>query len=511
MTGRHDLSQLPRGLRNNNPLNIRRTSVPWLGKLLDVVDGVLLAGADPDFERFHETWQGIRAAIKNAQTIERRVREAGEPFTVLALISTWAPASDGNDTAAYASFVARKLGDALFPMELPDTEPLGVTEPMNHGPVMRRWVFVEPIIRAMVEVENGMGWQARIAPEVYRQAARSAGVEGVPPEADESEEAGQVPGRSEMTLNERAQKRLDVVVTKVQAVCLQDLPDAERREAIRRAATALDVDMQQELVLNALEARAQLTVFAALVRRAVRSAAPFDWKALILTVARVLLPLLLPGPVGQGLLALVEQFLKGEPLVVPDEPKEPDMPNTPPPPPPAPVLLQPDSLGIEFDMRDRDDNLMGYRIEDKGAYYQVIKTDGTTALPLRSILSLRAVYQDEDGEPFRFEDQVPPALHLYGTAQWSFRAVDGSGKVTLGPARGPSAPGAIGGVVDEEKVEGLKVVNFKQGEAQRTGLMDVPAIVLEAANDKVLECGLRVTRPDGGIVAAKPVRFPLAS
>ncbi len=49
-------TNLPRGYRNNNPLNLRISSSSWLGKVADNTDGV--------FEQFSDIRYGYRAAIK---------------------------------------------------------------------------------------------------------------------------------------------------------------------------------------------------------------------------------------------------------------------------------------------------------------------------------------------------------------------------------------------------------------------------------------------------------------
>ena len=49
------MTSLPRGLRNNNPLNIRRSSQPWRGKVANPTD--------KDFEQFISMEDGLRAAF----------------------------------------------------------------------------------------------------------------------------------------------------------------------------------------------------------------------------------------------------------------------------------------------------------------------------------------------------------------------------------------------------------------------------------------------------------------
>lgn len=78
----------PRGIRNNNPLNIRKGN-NWQGERP--------TQTDPSFEEFQSLEMGIRAAfiiIRNY--MKRRIN------TPRKIIETWAPRSE-NNTAAYIS------------------------------------------------------------------------------------------------------------------------------------------------------------------------------------------------------------------------------------------------------------------------------------------------------------------------------------------------------------------------------------------------------------------------
>ena len=82
-------TNLPRGLRNNNPLNIRiNPANNWQGKVKDNTDG--------QFEQFTSMSFGIRAAFK---IIHNWLRE-GRPFieTPSDIICRWAPPSENNTT-----------------------------------------------------------------------------------------------------------------------------------------------------------------------------------------------------------------------------------------------------------------------------------------------------------------------------------------------------------------------------------------------------------------------------
>ncbi len=89
-------SDMPRGIRNNNPGNIERNpNNQWLGKI---------EGNDPRFESFSTFAYGTRALVKLLKNYIDRGNN-----TVSKIVSRWAPASvDNNPTASYASKVAER-------------------------------------------------------------------------------------------------------------------------------------------------------------------------------------------------------------------------------------------------------------------------------------------------------------------------------------------------------------------------------------------------------------------
>ena len=82
-------SKLPRGLRNNNPLNLRISSSAWQGKITPNSDG--------SFEQFKTLEYGIRAAMVNLRTLISR----DHIERVADIIYKWAPPSDHNNTEKY--------------------------------------------------------------------------------------------------------------------------------------------------------------------------------------------------------------------------------------------------------------------------------------------------------------------------------------------------------------------------------------------------------------------------
>ncbi len=87
---------VPRGIRNNNPLNIRIGNT-WLGERANPVD--------QEFEEFVTMEYGLRAAFL---ILRRYIRRYGKN-TVTSIVSTWAPSSE-NNTLKYIDTVCHRTG-----------------------------------------------------------------------------------------------------------------------------------------------------------------------------------------------------------------------------------------------------------------------------------------------------------------------------------------------------------------------------------------------------------------
>lgn len=87
---------IPRGIRNNNPLNIRIGNV-WLGEVRDPTD--------PDFEQFISMVYGVRAGF----VLIRRYIRHYHRTTIPQVIAAWAPSSE-NNTTAYIDKVCKVSG-----------------------------------------------------------------------------------------------------------------------------------------------------------------------------------------------------------------------------------------------------------------------------------------------------------------------------------------------------------------------------------------------------------------
>ncbi len=85
----------PRGIKNNNPGNIRKSSIKWNGAVGD--DGVFVKFATPE--------DGIRAMGRILRVYEKKYGFN----TIRSIVTRWAPPSE-NDTESYIAFVSKKMG-----------------------------------------------------------------------------------------------------------------------------------------------------------------------------------------------------------------------------------------------------------------------------------------------------------------------------------------------------------------------------------------------------------------
>lgn len=92
---------MTRGLRNNNPLNIRHSADQW--------QGAATTQTDKSFVQFQNMAYGYRAAWKILDTYCLRFRRERLPYHVRNIITRWAPPSE-NDTEAYIRHVVRLSG-----------------------------------------------------------------------------------------------------------------------------------------------------------------------------------------------------------------------------------------------------------------------------------------------------------------------------------------------------------------------------------------------------------------
>ena len=87
-----------RGIRNNNPLNIRHSADRW--------EGARIVQTDKSFVQFQTMAYGYRAAWKVLESYWKHFKRQRQPFTVAHIIARWAPPSE-NHTDAYVSTVLK--------------------------------------------------------------------------------------------------------------------------------------------------------------------------------------------------------------------------------------------------------------------------------------------------------------------------------------------------------------------------------------------------------------------
>lgn len=118
----------PRGLRNNNPLNIEKTKSgnPWQGEIVP--------SKDSRFAQFTTMAYGYRAAFKLLNNYQRNYGLD----TIRKMIGRWAPSNE-NRTDAYVRTVAERSG-------VPADSRITATN---------RDVMI-PVVAAMSFVENGV-------------------------------------------------------------------------------------------------------------------------------------------------------------------------------------------------------------------------------------------------------------------------------------------------------------------------------------------------------------------
>lgn len=120
-------SNLPRGMRNNNPGNIRIGASEWQGKIS--ID----KNTDGAFEQFVAYPWGVRAMIK---LLKDTYMGKWGLVTIRDIINKYAPSSE-NDSVAYINTVSNKTGLSPDQTLSPDK------------------TTIKKLVQAMAKVENG--------------------------------------------------------------------------------------------------------------------------------------------------------------------------------------------------------------------------------------------------------------------------------------------------------------------------------------------------------------------
>ena len=96
---------IPLGIRNNNPLNIRRGKTPWKGEIPHSPSPTGEGRGEAAFCKFESIEWGIRAAFCLLRTYSRKYHLN----CINDIITRWAPPSE-NDTSRYICNVCRWTG-----------------------------------------------------------------------------------------------------------------------------------------------------------------------------------------------------------------------------------------------------------------------------------------------------------------------------------------------------------------------------------------------------------------
>ena len=125
---------MTRGIRNNNPLNIRHSADQW--------QGARAQQTDPSFVQFESMAYGYRAAWKVLESYWNHFTGHGLAFNVRTIISRWAPPKE-NDTENYIRTVLKLTG-------------LGGNENFAQPSRGTNYERLELLIRAMTTMECGV-------------------------------------------------------------------------------------------------------------------------------------------------------------------------------------------------------------------------------------------------------------------------------------------------------------------------------------------------------------------
>ena len=116
---------LPRGIRNHNPGNLRRSADPW--------QGLAAEQTDSEFFQFASAKWGIRALARTLIAYQDRVGLK----TIKQMIGRWAPPNE-NDTGAYVRAVAASVG-------------VGADDEID----VHDYAILRPLTLAIIRHENG--------------------------------------------------------------------------------------------------------------------------------------------------------------------------------------------------------------------------------------------------------------------------------------------------------------------------------------------------------------------
>ncbi|MGK4477248.1 lytic transglycosylase domain-containing protein [Yersinia enterocolitica] len=139
---------LPRGLRNNNPGNL---------KFAGQRGATLEDGPNARFARFPSMVEGIAALDRQVMLYLKRDKN-----TIDKIIDIYAPSSDGNNTSAYKSYLSRYTG-------------LGLNEKINSSNIYT----IQKLIQGIINYENGLAAGVISGEDILKAMAMNRGGGGV--------------------------------------------------------------------------------------------------------------------------------------------------------------------------------------------------------------------------------------------------------------------------------------------------------------------------------------------
>lgn len=149
--------KLSRGLRNHNPLNIRKTKDKWVG--------LSKQQTDPAFFVFTSDIYGLRAGFRIIRNYVKRTLS----LTLAQMVVRWAPPNE-NDTKYYIQFLSNCLGvpsDIILLHELNNES------------------FMVHLLRCMAKMESGVWLSQDLVTAAYYMEQGitnpKEGVRGTPP------------------------------------------------------------------------------------------------------------------------------------------------------------------------------------------------------------------------------------------------------------------------------------------------------------------------------------------
>ncbi len=128
---------MTRGIRNNNPLNIRHSADRWQGACIEQ--------KDKSFVQFQTMAYGYRAAWKVLESYWKYFHNLPKAFSVRNIVTRWAPPAE-NDTENYIRTVLRLTG-------------LGGNENFGQPSCGTNYKRLELLVRAMTTMECGVPYE----------------------------------------------------------------------------------------------------------------------------------------------------------------------------------------------------------------------------------------------------------------------------------------------------------------------------------------------------------------